>query len=152
MGASIAIYPDCILNTTMTWAILGIAMQGMAHADNADWYILASMIMYIGISISFPLHVELFYYHCCIHNHYFQFEYMAKLCAIITHALYLSDVWSHFNLLFIEIDFDHYCVYLNVLTSIYLLSSYQTCFQPHRTDVTGLWFSQCKSWELALVR
>jgi len=38
-------FPGCILNTTMTPAIIGIAMQGMAHADNAHGFILAGIIM-----------------------------------------------------------------------------------------------------------
>ena len=66
MAASTTIFPGCRFNTAMTLAIKGIAMQGIAHADIVYRYILASIIMYLGISISFPLHVELSDHHCCI--------------------------------------------------------------------------------------
>ena len=92
MLASMTIFLGCTLNTPMTLVIKGIAMRGMAHADNAPGFILAGIIMYVIFSISFSLHVELSDYHCCIHDCYFQVVYIVKLSAIITHVLYLSDM------------------------------------------------------------
>jgi len=71
MAASITIFLGCMPDVTMTTAIKGIAMWGIAHADTAYRCILAGIIVYMAISIFFPLYVELSDYHCRIHDRYF---------------------------------------------------------------------------------
>ena len=45
MLAPITNFPGCIPNIPLTSAIIGIAMRGMAHADNVHGFILAGIIM-----------------------------------------------------------------------------------------------------------